>query len=311
MGTMTTSLPNQPPTQTKNSAQALARTGGARLRALRLPLFSNALLVVLKLSVWWISGSVSVLSEAVHSGSDLFTTIVQFFSVRLATQPADHDHHYGHGKFENLGAALQALFIVGIAAIIVVEALSRLRHGANLAHLDLGIGVMLFSAVVNVLVSMRLDRVAHREQSPALHAQATDLRVDVWTAAGVGLSLLAIRFTGLSILDPIVSLVVAGIIVKSAYDLTTHALGDLTDQRLPPEQEDRIRDMIEGHRNTFASYHKLRTRRSGAGEFIDFHLQMPGGTPLKVAHDTSDLIVADIKRVLPRSHVLIHLEPEE
>jgi cation diffusion facilitator family transporter len=310
MEPMETSPPNPPNKPSKSSARALARTGGTRLRALRLPLLSNTLLVVLKSAVWLATGSVSVLSEAVHSASDLVTTIVQSYSVRAAAQPADHDHAYGHGKYENLGAALQALFIVAIATIVVVEALYRLRHGAALAHLDLGIGVMVFSAVVNVLVSIRLDRVAHREQSPALHAQATELRADVWTAAGVAASLLAIRLTGLAILDPIISLVVAGIILKSAYDLTSHALVDLTDKRLPPEQEASIREIIERHKDIFVSYHKLRTRRSGAGEFIDFHLQMPGGTPLKVAHDQSDLIVMDIKRSLPRANVLIHLEPE-
>jgi cation diffusion facilitator family transporter len=159
-------------------------------------------------------------------------------------------------------------------------------------------------------VSNRLSRVAESERSPALAAQAAELRVDVWTAGGVALILLAIKLTHLTILDPIFSLVVAGVIAHSAYDLTARAFVELTDQRLPPEDEERIREIIEQHKDIFVSYHKLRTRRSGGGEFIDFHLQMPGGTPLKEAHDLSDTIVLDIKREMPRAHVLIHLEPD-
>lgn len=301
--------PQAKPNQTSR-AEIIAQAGDARLRALRLPFATNALLLVAKLAVWGVSGSVSVLSEAVHSAADLFMTTVQFFSVRAAARPADHDHAYGHGKYENISAALQALFILGIAALIVVEALARLRSGASVAHLDLGIAVMLASGILNLFVSNRLARVAESERSPALAAQAAELRVDVWTAGGVAVILLAIKLTGLTILDPIFSLVVAGVIAHSAYDLTARAFVELTDQRLPPEDEERIREIIERHKDIFVSYHKLRTRRSGGGEFIDFHLQMPGGTPLKEAHDLSDTIVLDIKREMPRAHVLIHLEPD-
>lgn len=301
-----------PPTKpgSTDRAEVIAQAGDVRRRALGLPLATNALLVGAKLAVWAVSGSVSVLSEAVHSSADLFMTIVQIFSVRAASRPADHDHAYGHGKYENISAALQALFILGIAALIVVEALARLRSGAAVAHLDLGIIVMLASGAVNVFVSGRLARVAERERSPALAAQASELRADVWTAGGVALTLLAIKFTGLTILDPIFSLVVAGVIAHSAYDLTARAFVELTDQRLPPEDEALVRQIIESHKDIFISYHKLRTRRSGGGEFIDFHLQMPGGTPLKQAHDLSDTIVRDIKSRMPLAHVLIHLEPE-
>lgn len=298
------------PTNPTTRAEVLARMGHERMRALRLPLWTNMLLVVAKLAVWLVSGSVAVLSEAVHSGADLIMTVVQLFSVRAAARPADEDHAYGHGKFENIAAALQAVFILGIAAVVVVEAFARLRTGATIVHLDLGIAVMLASGAINVFVSRHLADCASREGSPALAAQASELRADVWTALGVAATLLAIRITHFTILDPIFSLVVAGVIAHSAYDLTAGAFGDLTDQRLPVEDEARIREIIERHKGLFASYHKLRTRRSGGGEFIDFHLQMAGQLPLKEAHDMSDAIVADIKRELPRAHVLIHLEPK-
>ncbi|MBV8594640.1 MAG: cation transporter [Candidatus Eremiobacteraeota bacterium] len=295
---------------TKNYNEALRLTGVARMQALRVPLASNALLVVLKLVVWLFTGSVSVLSEALHSGVDLVVTSLQLVSVRLAARPADADHAYGHGKFENIGAAFEALLILGTAGVVVAEAIQRIRSTMPIAHLDLGVGVMMLSAVVNIFVSRRLAQTATIEQSPSLHAEAAQLRADVWTAAGVALALIAIRFTNVWLIDPIISLMIAGLIVKSAYDVSVRALIDLTDGRLPPKDEVQIRAIIDRHRDLYAGYHKLRTRRSGGGEFIDFHLQMKGEMPLQQAHDLSDLIVVAIKDAFPRAHVLIHLEPD-
>jgi cation diffusion facilitator family transporter len=295
---------------TRKYNEALRRTGDARRRALRTPLVSNALLVVLKLAVWIVSGSVSVLSEALHSAADLLVTGFALVAVRLATRPADEDHAYGHGKFENIGAAVESLFILGTAGVVVVEAIRFIRFPGTLVHLDLGIGIMLASAVVNFAVSRGLSRTARHEQSPALQAEAAQLGADVWTAIGVAVGLTAIQLTGVTLIDPIVSLIIAGLIVKAAYDVSERAFIDLTDGRLPHEQEEIIKQIIERHRNIYSGYHKLRTRRSGGGEFIDFHLQMPADLPLQRAHELSDRIVLDIKTELPRAHVLIHLEPD-
>jgi cation diffusion facilitator family transporter len=312
---MQQSTPTNPtPRQTRDSrrAAALRVTSDTRVRALRTPLASNFLLVVAKLVVWAISGSVSVLSEAAHSIADLLVTGMQVVSVRLAARPADENHAYGHGKFENLSAGLEAIFILVTGAFVVAQAIPHLIHpAASFPSLDVGIALMLGSAVINLIVSTRLRTVAKREQSPALLAEAAQLSADVATAAGVGIGLIAIRITGLTIIDPIISLLVAGLIVKSAFDVSARAFVDLTDGRLPLEEEELIREIIDEHRDIFVGYHKLRTRRSGGGEFIDFHLQMRGDLLLKNAHDLSDTIVASIKESLPRAHVLIHLEPEE
>jgi cation diffusion facilitator family transporter len=303
--------PLQIPTRHAEGEDPLSRTERARTEALIAPLLSNALLVVAKLIVWLLSGSVSVLSEAVHSATDVFVTTIQLITVRLAARPADHDHAYGHGKFENVSAAIEAFFIMAVAAFVVWQAIAKLHAPAVPAHLEVGIGVMIASSVITCLVWLRLRKVADLEQSPALQAEAMQLQADVWTALGVAVGLAAIRFTGLDIIDPILSLLIAGLIVRSAYAVVAKAVIDLTDGRLPPDQEAHIREIIERHRAIFAGYHKLRTRRAGGGEFIDFHLQMRSDMPLKEAHDQSDTIVVDIKRELPRAHVLIHLEPEE
>ncbi len=295
---------------TSNYNEALRLTGEARARALQTPLATNALLVALKLVVWILSGSVSVLSEALHSGADLVVTTFQLISVRLAARPADADHAYGHGKYENIGAALEAIFILTTAGVVVAHAIHQIRLPAPITHLNIGIGVMMLSAIVNFFVSRRLGQTAKAEQSPALQAEAAQLRADVWTAIGVALGLIAIRLTSATLIDAIISLMIAGLIVKSAYDVSVRAFVDLTDGRLPAAEEAHIQQIIERHHDIFASYHKLRTRRSGGGEFIDFHLQLPGNMPLQQAHALSDIIVLDIKQTFPRAHVLIHLEPD-
>lgn len=296
---------------TRRYNEALRLTGAARVRALRVPLLSNAVLVAVKLLVWLAGGSVSVLSEALHSAVDLVVTTVQLVSVRLAARPADYDHAYGHGKFENLGAALEALFILATAGVVVAQTIVRIRTPAPISHLDLGFGVMALSAVVNAVVSRLLGRTAKAEQSPALQAEAAQLRADVWTAVSVAIGLAAIYFGAAPLIDPIISLMIAGLIVKAAYDVSIRAFVDLTDGRLPKEQETIIEEIIKSHRDIFSGYHKLRTRRSGGGEFIDFHLQMARNMPLAQAHDLSDRIVVAIKEAMPRAHVLIHLEPED
>ena len=301
-----------PQTRDSRRAAALGATASARTLALRTPLASNALLVIAKLIVWIVSGSVSVLSEAAHSLADLIVTGMQVVSVRLAARPADENHAYGHGKFENVSAGIEAVFILATGAFVLTQAIPHLIHpAASFPRLDIGIAVMFGSAIVNLIVSARLRVTARREQSPALLAEAAQLSADVVTAAGVGAGLIAILLTGKTIIDPIISLLVAGLIAKSAFDVSARAFVDLTDGRLPPEEEALIREIIDEHRGIFVGYHKLRTRRSGGGEFIDFHLQMRGDMPLREAHDLSDAIVVAIKEALPRAHVLIHLEPEE
>lgn len=300
-----------PPRASRRSA-AHRETARTRVLALRAPLFSNALLVIAKIIVWAVSGSVSVLSEAAHSLADLLVTTMQVVTVRLASRPADENHAYGHGKFENLSAAIEALLILGTGVFVVAQAIPHLIHPeTSFPHLDIGIVVMFSSAIINFVVATQLQAVAQREQSPALLAEAAQLRADIITACGVGVGLIAIQLTGANIIDPIISLLVAGLIAKAAFDVSARAFVDLTDGRLPQQEEALIREIIDEHRGMFVGYHKLRTRRSGGGEFIDFHLQMRGDMPLREAHDQSDAIVVAIKQALPRAHVLIHLEPEE
>jgi cation diffusion facilitator family transporter len=281
-----------------------------KVKAARLSIISNIVLIVMKLVVGIMMRSVSVISEAVHSGIDLLASIIAYFSVREAGKPADHDHRFGHGKIENVSGTIEAVLIFAAGMYIIIEALKKLSAGHfEIESLGIGAGVMAVSAIVNWVVSARLLKVAKDTDSVALEADALHLRTDVYTSAGVFGGLIAIHFTGLSVLDPIIALCVALLILKASYDLTKSAFMHILDIRLPDEEEKIIHEVLNTFNNDFIEYHKLRTRKAGAERHIDMHLVVPKTQTVEQSHDLSDRITAKIKEGLPYSHVLVHLEP--
>ncbi|MFQ5826426.1 MAG: cation diffusion facilitator family transporter [Dehalococcoidia bacterium] len=280
------------------------KTGAAGLSIL-----SNSILILLKLVVGILMGSVSVIAEAIHSLLDLVAALIAFFGIRVAARPPDEQHPFGHGKVENLSAAAEALLILVAAGFVIREAVDRLITGARVELVEVGMGVMLVSVVVNILVSRRLFRVARATDSVALEADARHLTVDVYTSGGVLLGLLAVRLTGLHILDPIIALGVALIILKAAYDVTRKSFGGLLDEKLPPEEEELVRAAITEHVGELMGFHELRTRKSGSTRYIDLHLVMANEVTLEQAHDMCDHLEEDIKARLPNASVTIHCEP--
>jgi cation diffusion facilitator family transporter len=279
----------------------------------RLSVISNTALVVLKFTVGFASGSVSIVSEAIHTSMDLVAAVIAFFSVRKSSEPPDDVHAFGHGKFEVISGLVEALLIFAAAILIIREALEKLTgHGVDEMQgqfLMLGILVMGVSAIVNWLVSGRLMKVAHQAQSIALESDAWHLRTDVYTSLGVFIGLVLIRITGLTFLDPLFAIAVAVIIMKAAFDLTKRAYSDLIDSRLTDEEEDRIRHIICEHEAEYINFHSLRTRRAGPDLFIEFHLCFPGKVSVEQSHDFTDHLESDLKLEFPRASVTIHVEP--
>lgn len=279
-------------------------------RAARFSVLSNSLLVVAKLAVGLVSGSVSVLSEAIHSGIDLIAALIAWYSVRESGKPADEDHHYGHGKIENVAGTIEALLIFGAAFYIIYEAIHKLKTGVvAIENLGLGAAVMAVSAIANYLVSRHLLNVAAATDSVALEADAMHLRTDVYTSAGVLAGLILIKLTGIALLDPIVAILVALMIVKAAWDLTKSAFFHILDVKLPEDEEAVIHDVLQNHREHIIEYHKLRTRKSGHIRHIDMHLVVPKQMTVESGHALSHEISEDIEKNLPYSHVLVHIEP--
>lgn len=282
------------------------RTGAAGLS-----IISNSFLILLKVTVGILSGSISILSEAIHSGIDLVAASIAFFCLRLAGKPADRAHPFGHGKIENVSGTIEAALIFVAAAFIGYKAIPRIVERAELEYLTLGIGIMAVSVVVNVVVSRHLLRVARETDSLALEADARHLTADVYTSLGVLVALVVVRITGLNVLDPIIALMVALFILRAAYDVLKRSFGGLVDIRLPEDEERLIASSITEHYGELLGFHELRTRKAGRERHIDLHLVVARSASVEQAHRLCDHLEIDIKSKLSYSIVTIHIEPCE
>ena len=286
-------------------------TGTVKTRAAALSIISNTLLIALKLAAGAITGSVAIITEAMHSGVDLIASVVAYVSVRTADKPADAEHPYGHEKIENLAAAIEALLILVGAGVIVFESVRRLSTGAEVHDLGIGIGVIAFSVLANVVVSTVLARRARETDSPALEGDAAHLRTDAATSAAVLVGLVVVQLTGAAWLDPVIALAVAAAIVYAGIKLLMRASRVLVDEALPPEELDAVRAAIEEFGPSgVCGYHKLRARRAGSRRYVDLHVQFVAGTTLEAAHRTAHQLQDAIRARLRGADVLIHLEPE-
>jgi cation diffusion facilitator family transporter len=279
--------------------------------AAALSIASNSILIALKLAAGAITGSIAILTEAIHSAIDLVASLIAFFSVRKADEPADADHPYGHEKVENLASAIEGALILLGAWVIIFEATRRLVSGAEVETLWVGIAVVGFSAVANFAISGYLYRRAAVLESPALEADAAHLRTDAMTSIGVLVGLVIVEVTGVVEFDSIVALMVAVAIVVAGIRILTRSSRVLVDEAPPPEELDRIEAAIASARAPeVAGYHKLRARRAGSRRHIDLHLQFRSGTTLERAHDLAHEVRAAIEAEFPTADVLIHVEPE-
>jgi cation diffusion facilitator family transporter len=279
--------------------------------AAALSIASNATLIALKLAAGAITGSIAIVTEAVHSLIDLIASVVAYVSVRKADEPADADHPYGHEKVENLAANIEGMLILVGAGIIVYEATHRLVVGAQVESLGVGIAVMGLSVLANLGVSTVLSRQAKTHESAALEGDAAHLRADSLTSLGVLGGLVLVQVTGIVAFDSITALLVAAAIVVAGLRIIRRSAGILVDEALPDAEMDRIEATIAATRTEeVAGYHKLRGRRAGARRYVDLHVQYRAGTSLERAHALAHEMRDAIEDALPRAEVLIHVEPE-
>jgi cation diffusion facilitator family transporter len=286
-----------------------------KTRAAIISVASNSALVVGKLVIGLLTGSVSVISEAIHSGIDLIAAGIALFAVRTANRPADKDHPYGHGKIENLSGTVEAILIFLAAAWIIYEAIHKLIASSPVEMPGLGIAVMAVSALANFFVSRMLFRVGKETDSIALQADAWHLRTDVWTSAGVMLGLAVIvlarwLFPTYSIgwVDPVAAIAVAVLIIKAAWDLTRQSVRDVMDTSLPDEEQQWIADHLRSVSGV-CGFHAMRTRKAGPQRFVDVHLQVDRNLSVEVSHRLVHTIGDAIKERFGNASVTIHVEP--
>ena len=280
-----------------------------RSGAVKLALVAVIGLIVLKIVVAVITGSISISAQALDSFLDLFAITITFFAVRLAIVPADEEHPFGHGKVEGIAAIAQAVLIFTAGGFIIYSAVLRIIAGTTVELPEAGIGVMLVSIIVSIFLSRHLLRVSRATGSVALEASARNIAADVYSASGVLVALVAVRFTGLTIIDPIIAIGVALYILRTAYQLTRKSFEELVDVRLPRVEEEQVVACITEHSAQLAGFHKIRTRKAGSQRFIEFHLLIPKNASLEEAHLMCYHLEEDIESRLPNSSVTIHVEP--
>ena len=277
-----------------------------KTKVARLSVISNTFLIILKVFAGIISGSVSIISEAIHSSMDLLAAIIAFFAVRISDTPSDEKHNYGHGKVENVSGVIEGLLIFVAAGWIIYEAIKKLIDIQPVESIGIGSVVMLISAGVNTYVSRRLYKTAKKTHSVALEADALHLKTDVYTSLGVAVGLFLLMITKLHWLDPVVAILVALLIIKESFELLKRAFTPLLDVAWDKDELDRLEEIFTELK---VSYHDLKTRRAGNHRFIDFHIEMPPEVPFEQVHDFCSEIEAEIHSRFENVQITIHAEP--
>ena len=280
-------------------------------RAAIVPVVSNSIVLVLKLVVGLMTGSIAILSDAVDSAEDIGASSFDLWSVRLSAKPADLEHPYGHGKAEGIAATAEAILIGAGGIFIFSQALRRLVGGG--AEIDIGLGIiaMAITGAVNLSVALYVSRAAVATGSLALAAGTRHLWTNLAQAAAVILALVLVGLTGRREFDAIVALVLSGFLIFSATRIALGAFTQIMDVRLPPEEEDLIQETILRSGEDVRGFHKLRTRRSGRQRYVELHLIVDAAKSVREIHAICDRIEKDIVEALPGAEVTIHVEPDD
>lgn len=266
------------------------------------------LTIALKAVAYLLTGSVGLLSDALESFVNLVGALMALAMLTIAARPADEEHAYGHGKAEYFSSGVEGTLILIAAVSIGVASILRLLAPKPLERLGLGIGVSIVASLVNLFVALVLLRASKHYHSITLEANAQHLMTDVWTSAGVLLGVGAVALTGWERLDPIVALIVAGNIVWSGVRIVRKSVLGLMDTALPVEAQNTIQRVLAPYRQTGVQCHALRTRQSGARQFVSLHVIVPGLWTVQRGHRLLERIEADLRGVLPDVIVFTHLE---
>lgn len=265
----------------------------------------------MKMAAYWLTDSVSLLSDALESVVNLIATLTAFGCLWYSVQPVDTTHTYGHEKIEFFSSGLEGMLILIAAGGIAWYAIGRLLNLHDLQQLEWGVLLSLGASLINLAVARILIRVGRRTNSIILEADGQHLMADVWTSIGVLVSLGLVYMTNWHWIDPVLALIVAANIVWTAWNLLARSFNGLMDHALPENEQQRVRLAIEALLKPGLFFHALRTRHAGARKFADFHLLVPGSWTVEEAHALGEQIEQAVRDVLPGAEVTVHIEPVE
>ncbi len=268
------------------------------------------LLMTAKFCTGLVTHSMAIMASALDSTLDLMMSALNFFAFKVASKPPDAEHAYGHGKVESLAGLFQSLFIGISGSYVIVEAVRRLFAGSFVAEIPLGIGVILFAAIVTALLSWRLKHLSRHNKSLILGTEKVHYSMDFVSYLGVILALVLVGRTGKVFWDLIVSILVAAYIFKAAIGIFRRAVAELLDRGLSNTDLNNLRMIILRHHPAIVGAHSLRSRKVGNQVFLDFHIEIRGEDDFKKAHDMTESLIAKIREQHVNADVTVHFDPE-
>jgi ferrous-iron efflux pump FieF len=265
-------------------------------------------LVAIKTLAYFGSHSVSVLAALTDSALDLFTSTLNVIAIKSALTPADAEHRFGHGKAEPLAGLAQGAFIAGSASFLIVQAISRFITPAPVQQGGVALAIMLISVAAATGLVLYQRYVVARTGSIAIAADRMHYLADVATNAGVIMALILAAGFKMEAADPIIALIVAGVLIWSALGVFRQSYDQLMDRELPDDARDAIRAVVMRHPEV-RNLHDLRTRAAGVHTFIQFHIELDPAISLMRAHEVSDQVEAEVCAAFPHAEVIIHQDP--
>jgi cation diffusion facilitator family transporter len=268
------------------------------------------LLTVVKFSAGLVTHSMAIMASALDSTLDMLMSALNFFAFREASKPPDAEHAYGHGKVESLAGLFQSLFIMVSGSFVVYESVRRLLLGSFVSEIPLGIGVIVFSGMVTLLLSWRLRILSKKNRSLILGTEKAHYAMDFISYVGVIAALVLVGWTGNVAWDLIVSLLVAAYIFKEAIHILRRAVSELLDRGLSNTGLETVKMLILRHHPSIVGVHNLRSRVVGNLLFLDFHIEIRGEADFKKAHEMTESLIDKIKAHHPNADVTVHFDPE-
>lgn len=267
--------------------------------------------IALKVSAYFLTGSVGLLSDAIESFVNLAAAIVALFALRIVTRPATDEFTFGYSKVEYFSSGFEGGMILLAAASIIITALPRLIHPIPLEQVGWGLLISVIASLINLGVSLVLVRAAKNHNSLTLEADARHLMTDVWTTGGVLVGISLVWLTGYERLDPLIAFAVAVNILFTGYRMVVRSGRGLMDAALPPEETVQIRSILDSYQTQGVSYHSLRSRQAAARKFMAVHLLVPGDWTVRRGHQLAEQIEQQVMRTVPYSNIVTHIEPIE
>ncbi|MEK7177500.1 MAG: cation diffusion facilitator family transporter [Patescibacteria group bacterium] len=276
-----------------------------------LSIFTAIVTISLKTIAYLLTGSIGLLSDAIESLVNLAAAVISLIMLRIAEQPPDAEHRYGHSKAEYFASITEGLFIFIAAVTITLSAINRIIHPKIIEQAFLGLGISIAASIINYIVSLKLLKVGKKHRSITLEADGHHLMTDVITSIGVIVAVFLIAITGWQILDPVIAILVAINIIFTGFDLMKRSVLGLLDTSISREELDIIQMVFGKYERRGLKFHGLRTRQSAQRRFVSFHVLVPGIWTVKKGHDLLEKIEKEIRDLIEKVTVSTHLEPVE